>query len=63
MTTLAPITTVPRAPDDESVDTRSPRVLHVTKAPAERAFLGLTRTSALIVLTAFATVYSEPLKS
>lgn len=56
MTTLAPITTVPRAPDDESVDTRSPRVLHVTKAPAERAFLGLTRTSALIVLTAFALV-------
>ncbi len=43
-------TTVPRAPDDHSVETRSPRELRVTKAPAERAFLGLTRGSALIVL-------------
>ncbi len=49
-------TTVPRAPDDHSVETRSPRELLVTKAPAERAFLGLTRGSALIVLGVIALV-------
>ena len=50
VTTLTARTTVPRAPEDRSTDTRAPRELQVTKAPAERAFLGLTRTSAALVL-------------
>jgi phosphate transport system permease protein len=50
MTTVHPLTIVPRAPEDTSVDTRGQRELRVTKAPAERAFLGLTRSSALVVL-------------
>jgi phosphate transport system permease protein len=50
VTTVTALTTVPRAPDDRSVDPRPPRQLHVAKAPAERAFLGLTRASALVVV-------------
>ena len=46
---------VPTAPGS-SPDTRPRRALVVTKTPAERAFLGLTRTSALIVLAVIALV-------
>jgi phosphate transport system permease protein len=47
----AATTTVPRPASDTSVDTRPPRELVVAKAPAEKAFLGLTRGSAFIVLS------------
>jgi phosphate transport system permease protein len=55
-TPASPLTTVPRSFDDTSVDTRTPRGLQVAKAPAERAFLGLTRGSALVVLCVIALV-------
>ena len=49
-------TTVPRSPEDLSVDTRARRQLVANKARSERAFLGLTRGSALVVLAVMALV-------
>jgi len=46
---------IPAAPD-AGPDIRPRRALVVTKTPAERAFLGLTRTSALVVLAVIALV-------
>ena len=40
----------------EGTDARPRRLLVDTKAPAERAFLGLTRASALVVLAVIALV-------
>jgi phosphate transport system permease protein len=46
---------IPLAPDT-GPDTRPRRQLVVSKTPAERAFLGMTRTSALVVLAVIALV-------
>ncbi len=46
---------IPTAPES-GPDTRPRRSLVVTKTPAERAFLGMTRTSALVVLAVIALV-------